>query len=176
MAWLADASRSASRQLQIGWRWTPEWPVARSLAIARACQGDPDPLQRFIRDGLDGEDRELANLTYWAYWIGAIPEPAADDGFMAERDLSPDQAALLLRHLAATLGDSQPYATLTAHSAAVLVTRWPGLLAADPALSGQLGQNAQTLLDTGGVPEARRDLDAIHVAVRDLNHGRPRHD
>ncbi len=165
-AWLSDAAHGEFRRLRVGGRWTPEWPAARSLSVARACQGDPHPLQGFLGSALDGDDLETANLVYWAYWIGAIAEPAADDRFMAERELSLQQASILLHHLASALDAAQPYAMLTVHSALVMITRWPQLLEADPALAGMLADRSERILDHPPVPLPRRELAAINLAAR----------
>lgn len=165
-AWLSDAAHREFRRLHVGGRWTPEWPAARSLSVARACQGDPLPLQRFIGDALGGEDLETANLVYWAYWVGAIAEPAADDRFMAERQLSVQQASILLHHLASTLDAEQPYAELTVHSTLVMVSRWPQLLGADRVLAGTLEDQSERILGTPSIPLPRRELSAINLAAR----------
>lgn len=165
-AWLSDAAHGEFRRLRVGGRWTPEWPAVRSLSVARACQGDPYPLQRFIGSALDGEDLETANLVYWAYWIGAIAEPAADDRFMAERELNLQQASVLLHHLAFALDTAQPYAELTVHSTLVMASRWPQLLEADPVLAGTLSERSERILDSASVPLPRREVSAINLAAR----------
>jgi transcriptional regulator with XRE-family HTH domain len=164
--WLSDAAQGEFRRLRVGGRWTPEWPAVRSLSVARACQGDPYPLQRFIGSALDGEDLETANLVYWAYWIGAIAEPAADDRFMAERELNLQQASVLLHHLGFALAAAQPYAELTVHSALVMVNRWPQLLEADPALAEILSSGSERILDSASVPLPRQEVSAINLAAR----------
>lgn len=164
--WLSDAAGREFRRLRAGGRWTPEWPAARSLSVARACQGDPYPLKRFVETSLDGETLETANLVYWAYWIGAIAEPAADDRFMAERELSLQQASILLHHLASELDAGQPYAELTVHSVLTLVSRWPQLLEADPALAATLSERSGRILDSASIFLPQQELSAINLAAR----------
>jgi transcriptional regulator with XRE-family HTH domain len=51
-------------------RWSPQWPVVRSQAVAAAHSGDCDPLRMFIDRGLADGNEIQANLNYWAYWVG----------------------------------------------------------------------------------------------------------
>jgi integrase len=50
--------------------WSPSWTAARSLVVARARQGDKEPLRHFIRTALSSDACQAASLNYWAYWIG----------------------------------------------------------------------------------------------------------
>lgn len=63
------------------------WVARRSAAVASACRGDPEPLRSFVHHELDDHTCQLANLTYWAYWVGEIVRPQHDDVFMLDRSL-----------------------------------------------------------------------------------------
>jgi hypothetical protein len=78
------------------------WTAARSLVVARARRGDKEPLRRFIGTALSSDACQAANLNYWAYWIGEVPEIHSSDEFMAG-DLGPWSGAALLRRFAANL-------------------------------------------------------------------------
>jgi hypothetical protein len=52
----------------------PSWVAVRSSAVALAQDGDPEPLQAFVTHGLSSDDQDVANVNYWAYWVGEISE------------------------------------------------------------------------------------------------------
>jgi hypothetical protein len=64
-------------------------------ALARSRRGDREPLRHFIASALDSDACQAANLNYWAYWIGEVPETHSSDEFMAG-DLGPWSGAALL--------------------------------------------------------------------------------
>jgi len=166
IAWLGDAGRAVNKQLRLTGKWSPGWPVARSLAVAQSHRGDREPLRAFIRRELADDACDLANLTYWAYWIGADAEPASDDGFMAERSLDTQQAAALLRHLARGLCAEQPYVELSVHAILSIVRRWPGLLGYDQRTAAVLCENSALLLDEAPLPAfSRKELSHVHLAA-----------
>jgi hypothetical protein len=72
---------------------------ARSASVALASVGDSAHLHDFVST-TSGTMAEVANLNYWAYWIGELPDDQTDDGFM----LSDDPGALGWRPAAAAPG------------------------------------------------------------------------
>lgn len=165
-AWLADAPRmSADTGL-----WTPAWVADRSLVVARACQGDVDPLRHFIKTRIGDDDaNQAANLNYWAYWIGETPGTATSDAaWHGGGDLGPWPGTALLRHLAGSLAAPTPYVDLTVHSIHSLLTRRPLLLSGDPAVAAAVMDGTAVLLDGGAdISEAtRRALDQLHFSAR----------
>lgn len=165
--WLATAERAELRQLRRSDGWTPGWVAGRSLAVARACQGDREQLRRFISDQLADDLCESANLNYWAYWVGEDPATATSDGFMA-RDLGAWRGTALLRHLTAGLQPSTPYLELSVHSVWALLGRRPWLLDDDPTLTGDLARRVAELLDADAdlLAQTRRELDQIAFLTR----------
>lgn len=163
--WLADAARvEAGRPLR-GTTWQPEWAVARSFAIAKAGQGDPEPLRWFIDRNLEIPGCEDANLTYWTYWAGADPAEAGDESFMAERKISFSQAAELCSHLVRSLAPGLPYLELSVRTIRSIIRRWPWLLNADIVTAGLLAERTELLLSTGEWRTAtRRELSDLHRA------------
>ena len=118
--WLSTMYRSEQNRLYGLDRWSPDWVTIRSLSVARACQGDPEPLSRFIATGLTSDDCKAANLNYWAYWAGEIPETQQTDDFMA----SPGRTwagIRLLRRLTGNLVSLNPYVELNIHSVLTLL-------------------------------------------------------
>lgn len=165
--WLSGMERAELRQLRRSDGWTPGWVAGRSLAVARACQGDREQLRRFISDQLADDLCEAANLNYWAYWVGEDPATATSDGFMA-RDLGAWRGTALLRHLTAGLQPSTPYLDLSIHSVWALVGRRPYLLDDDHTLTADLALRVAELLDSpiDLSAQARRELDQIHFLTR----------
>jgi transcriptional regulator with XRE-family HTH domain len=164
--WVARQERLELRRLRPIDDWTPTWVAGRSLAVARACQGDPDRLRHFMRTQLTTDSQEAANLNYWANWCGADPRPAISDDFMASGDLGRWDGAALLRHLVAGLNPATPYIELTIHSVWALLARRPQLLTEDHTLTTDLRQRATRLLDEATLADqARRELEQVLYAA-----------
>lgn len=166
--WLADQERRELHRLRRGDGWTPDWVAGRSLAVARACQGDREQLHHFIAHQLaDTDICEAANLNYWAYWIGEQPTAATSDDFMAQ-DLGAWRGTALLRHLTAGLDPTTPYLDLSVHTVWALLARRPHLLDDDAALTAELHRRTERLLaePTDLSPLARRELDQLHFLTR----------
>lgn len=166
--WLATANRREARH-QRGDGWTPGWVTARSLAVARACQGDPEPLRDFIAHRLDRDDAcEAANLNYWSYWVGESTTQAVADDFMAT-DLGKWRGATLLGHLVEGLHATTPYLDLSVHSVWSLLYRRPYLMHDDPDLRERLEQSIRALLDQPPAElgeQARRELENLLLVAR----------
>jgi transcriptional regulator with XRE-family HTH domain len=166
-AWLGAAARAEGARLRLDGRWSPDWAVARSLTVALACQGDPDPLRWFIRGHIADPVCQEANLVYWAYWAGADAETAPGEEFMVERPLEAQRAAALLRHLADGLSAELPYADLSAESARSLLDRWPSIARRDTQVAAELASRAARMLDGRAVAGSTRAvLSDLHFAAR----------
>jgi hypothetical protein len=167
-AWLADAARTEASRLRLTGKWCPGWAVARSLAVAVACQGDAGPLRWFVdRHMMNDAECDGANLSYWAYWLGTDPEPASGEEFMVKRRVDMRRAAALLHHLTANLSAALPYAELSAESTRSLLRRWPDLLRYDPETAADLTERTSRMLDDGSLPAtARPALSDLHLAAR----------
>ncbi|MFE5736659.1 XRE family transcriptional regulator [Streptomyces celluloflavus] len=170
-AWTAHALH-ARRGLVAVQGWSPRWAEARSTATALARRGDPVPLLDFIdRAMADDDAAEAANLNYWAYWLGALQEPQADDGFMTDRALTGWDPVTLLRGLARGFHQSPGYVDLYAHSLWALLTAHPWLPQAAPTIAQTLADRAARILDDGLIsPRSRRELGAVHYVLRDHQH------
>ncbi|MGW5234602.1 helix-turn-helix domain-containing protein [Streptomyces nodosus] len=144
--------------------WSPHWPEARSTATALARLGDPQPLLDFIdRAMADDDTAEAANLNYWALWLGALPAPQPDDGFMRDRDLTGWDPVTLLRGLARGLHVAPGYVDLYAHSLWALLTAFPWLPQATGQLAGPLRERTAQLLDGTAISaRSRRELGHVH--------------
>jgi hypothetical protein len=80
---------------------------ARSAAVALAVAGDSTHLHDFVDHMTDGP-RELANLNYWAYWIGELNDLKTSDAFMLDAGTRSWVGARLLQHLVAPTGGRIP--------------------------------------------------------------------
>jgi transcriptional regulator with XRE-family HTH domain len=160
--WLHGMERAELRRIRRGDDWTPGWVAARSIAVARACQGDPDHLRTFIRDHLATDRQEAANLNYWAYWCGEHGRAAYSDEFMAAPDLDGWRGDRLFAHLVAGLHPATPYVELTAHTIWALVARRPWLLDEQPTLAADLARRIDALLASDAIGDrTRHDLDQL---------------
>jgi transcriptional regulator with XRE-family HTH domain len=165
-AWLRELERREARRLGRLETWSPSWTAARSLAVARARRGDKEPLRQFIDIALSSDACQAANLNYWAYWIGEVPETYSSDEFMAG-DLGPWSGAALLRRFAANLIATEPLADLYAHSLWALLERRGRLLEADPQLAKSLTSGVEALIGEGDLSaQSRRELEQVHYGVR----------
>jgi hypothetical protein len=162
--WLATMQRSEERRTRRS-EWTPSWAVIRSGAHSLARLGDREGLQHFIRTRLADQSCEVANLNYWAYWLGEVSELQATDLFMVE--LGPDawRGTQLLRHLVSRLHSANPYVDVVSHTLWALIMLRPSALSPDTTV--RLTQSAAQVLEEGEVsPQSRHELEAVVYALR----------
>jgi hypothetical protein len=154
------AVRSAGRADDI-----PSWVSVRSAAVA-LTRSDRDPLLAFITAGLRDEAHEIANLNYWAYWVGELGETQCDDAFMADQAMEWD-GGRLLSHLVRRLQPAAEQVELYVH------TLWR-LLLARPHLLNRYGTNISVVAASVGAAldsvdltqRARRELSDVIYAIR----------
>lgn len=165
--WMESALH-ARRDLVVVRSWTPHWPAARSTATALVRLGDSRPLSDFIdRAVVDNDAAETANLNYWAYWLGAIPEPQANDAFMRRQPTDWDPVRLM-RGLVAGLHQAPAYVDLYVHSLWALLTTRTWLPRADREAADRLSAHTVGLLDHSGISaRARRELSSVHYVLRE---------
>lgn len=165
--WLASIERTELRRIRRDDTWTPAWPLLRSIAVARSCQGDPTLLREFIDRHLNNDLCEAANLNYWSYWVEETPRTAVSDTFMAQ-DLTAGPGHFLLKHLTDGLEHQVPYLSLSIHAIRSLIERRPSLLMGSLQLARHLRTQAVKLLDDGAdlTAQTRRELDNIQFAVK----------
>src|SRR4029453_10435231 len=114
-AWLRELEQREERRLGRFDTWSPSWTAARSLVVARAPQGEKEPLRHFIQTALSSDACQAANLNYWAYWIGETTDTYSSDEFMAG-ELGPWLGMALLRRFADNLAAAEPLIDLYVHS------------------------------------------------------------
>jgi hypothetical protein len=147
------------------------WVFVRSSAVALTRGGDRDPLLAFVTAGLSGDDKEIANLNYWAYWVGEIAEIHTDDSFMLDPAKQWD-GSLLCEHLTHRLQSGADQVELYVHTLWQLLLARPRLLDTRPTLRGRVAARVDEALDGAGLSiRARRELSAIAYAIK-IDHRR----
>ncbi|MGH8909347.1 MAG: helix-turn-helix transcriptional regulator [Egibacteraceae bacterium] len=122
-AWLADMRRAEHGRIGVRRGWSPLWVALRSLFVARARQGDKEPLRHFIACSMTGDDTcESANLNYWIYWIGESRIAEHSDAFMV-KDLHCSAGLTLFRRLEENLRSGELLLDLYVHSIWALLQR-----------------------------------------------------
>jgi transcriptional regulator with XRE-family HTH domain len=173
-AWLRELEQREEHRLGRFDTWSPSWAAARSLVVARARQGDKEPLRHFIRTALSSDACQAANLNYWAYWIGETDETYSSDEFMAG-DLGSWSGVGLLRRFVDNLVTTEPLVDLYVHSLWALLERRGRLLDTDPLLARALADQGETLLGEGDLSaQSRRELEQVHYGLRLLQKSLPR--
>jgi len=173
-AWLRELEQREERRLGRLDSWSPSWTAARSLVVARARQGDKEPLRHFIRAALRSDACQAASLNYWAYWIGETADTYSSDEFMAG-DLGSWPGMGLLRRFADNLVATEPLVDLYVHSLWALLERRGRLLDNDPRLARTLADRGEMLLGEGDLSgQSRRELEQVHYGVRLLQKSLPR--
>lgn len=161
--WMADQYRRTPRRHP---GWTPAWPATRTLAVSLVRYGDPSTLIDFSHYGLADEPGHVANLNYWAYWVGETPVVERDDSFMPVR-LGPWRGDQVLRHIASRLDARAGVAELGIQTLSTLLAARPHLLGEDPSFTTRLAATASQLIDSGRMTSpARQALAQVCYALR----------
>ncbi|WP_223199562.1 helix-turn-helix domain-containing protein [Solihabitans fulvus] len=164
---IAEQQAADLRQARDIREWSPAWALVRSTAVTAAGTGDLEPLQHFIQEGLSSEQGVLANLSYWAYWVGELPERWSADSAM----INGNGFAWSGERLFESLLDgvvTAPYRDLCAHTLWALL-RCRRQLASHPARRARLLAAAHHALDGGQLTkQARHKLDEVIYATEVL--------
>jgi len=163
--WLRDEWESAGRRPVADGDVT-DLLEARSASVALASTGDGTRLHDFVARTTDTR-AELANLNYWAHWIGELGDDRTDDEFMVADDNKAWSGVRLFHHLVGRLAPSSPHLPLNLHTLHTLVASRPALLTGQSAdcdaLTGALDQltSADVLTRRG-----RDQVAGLHYALR----------
>lgn len=157
-----DALRLAGRRADV-----PSWVAVWSSAVALAQDGDGDPLQGFVARGPADIDQEVANLNYWAYWVGETTDTYVDDRFMIDAAAHRWNGARVLEDLSPRVRTGSPYLPLNAHTLWALVLARPRVLEDNSGLRAATNIRVQQLLGSDDLPAATRsELTGVAYAVR----------
>lgn len=169
-AWLSHMAVREERHLHGLSSWSPSWPMARSLTVARARLGDPEPLQWFIDTALRSDQGQLSDFNYWAYWVGEIPDTHHSDSFMVNRSTN-WHGATLLRRLCDNFAPGHPTVDIYLHSIWALLRDRPYLLRGDRLLASDLYSRTAGLLEHPIVSvRSRKKLESLYYGLRFLQH------
>lgn len=164
--WLATEQRRAVRTVAHA-EDVPSWVAVRSSAVALANNGNRDPLQAYVRRGLTNEAQDVANLNYWAYWVGEFPAIYADDTFMVSGRPQTWTGERLLPHLLNRLQPGAEQAELYIHTLWALLATHPGLLLHDPSLRAIAQIKIDEIFaDPELTPHARQELASVAYTIR----------
>lgn len=164
--WLATEQRRAVRSVGRA-DDVPSWVAVRSSAVALARHGNRDPLHAFVACGLTNETQDVANLNYWAYWVGEFRERQADDTFMVGTRPAMWSGTRLFPHLINRLRPGSEQAELYVHTLWTLLATHPGLLQYDPSLRiAAQCKIDQVSTEPGLTRQARQELASVAYAIR----------
>jgi len=139
---------------------------ARSASVALASTGDETHLHDFV-DHMNDERAEVANLNYWAYWIGELNEEQISDTFMLADDTRSWSGVRLLRHLTKRLDPDSAHLPLNLHTLHALIASRPSLLDGQPTMRASLAEVLDKLSATDCLTRTGRDqLTGLQYALR----------
>ncbi|WP_410659497.1 helix-turn-helix domain-containing protein [Amycolatopsis sp. lyj-112] len=139
---------------------------ARSASVALASIGDGSHLHDFVIRA-NGTRADLANLNYWAHWIGELPDDQTDDTFMAEDDSRAWSGVRLFHHLVSRLDPGSPHLPLNLHTVHTLVASRPALLSTSPDARSALARALEMIASANVLTRDGRDQVAgLHYALR----------
>ena len=167
--WLRDEWRRVGRRPATG-NGITALLEARSASVALASTGEAEHLYDFV--GRMSETRDqIANLNYWAYWIGELGDVRTDDSFMGSEDIRTWSGGALLAHLAGRLDPAAPHLPLNLHTLHALVASRPALLDAHPLIRAPLAEALDRLASGHVLTEPGRDQVAgLRYALRISGH------
>ncbi|MBL7258164.1 helix-turn-helix domain-containing protein [Paractinoplanes lichenicola] len=168
VAWLRDewnrAGRTRPRESSI-----TELLEARSASVALAVAGDGTHLHDFVGH-MTSESAQIANLNYWAYWIGELSDEQISDSFMFNTDTRSWTGARLLEHLLQRLDPASPHLPLNLATLHTLVASRPILLNGHQASRTAFTEVLDRLASSGTLARTERDqLAGLQYAVRIAN-------
>jgi DNA-binding XRE family transcriptional regulator len=163
--WLTNA-KEVDLHLSPRPRWSPTWPLARSVATSLARQGDLEPLREFIARAHLDDSCESAALNYWAYWVGEIPTTQRGDHFMVENSYR-WAGNKLFRHIVRRLDGAHCFRDLYVHTLWALLIARPRIAWDDPTTARSLYRQSCQLLDEQAISaQSRRELATIMSTIR----------
>ncbi|BAL92740.1 hypothetical protein AMIS_75200 [Actinoplanes missouriensis 431] len=129
---------------------------ARSASVALAVAGDSTHLYDFV-EHMTNQAEEVANLNYWAYWIGELSDDKTNDDFMLTADTRSWAGSRLLRHLMERLDPASPQRPLNICTLHALIASRPELLNGRPAVRTSLTEVLDKLAATADLSRSERD-------------------
>ena len=110
---------------------------------------------------------EIANLNYWAHWIGELDDDQTSDTFMLDDDTRAWTGIRLLHHLTNRLAPDTPHLPLNLHTLHALIASRPSLLSGRRAVQQTLAEVLDRLASADGLTRSGRDqIAGLHYALR----------
>lgn len=163
-AWLRDELRVKSRSFQGS--DMRRFLEARAASVALASVGD----DRYIRDftAMLTESRvQLADLSYWAHWVGELPSEQVDDTFMLRDTRKYWTGTRLFAHLVRRVEPDAPHLALNLHTMHTLIAAQPKLLSRVPDLHAPFSNVLDKLSSSDRLTRRERDqLTGLHYLMR----------
>lgn len=139
---------------------------ARSASVAMAVAGDSSSLRDFAHH-MTGQIGEVANLNYWAYWIGELGDEQTTDDFMVDADTRAWAGVRMLHHLLRRVDPESPQLPLNLSTLHTLVASRPSLLSGQHAARDSLTEVLDRLASCDALARSQRDqLAGLQYAVR----------
>jgi transcriptional regulator with XRE-family HTH domain len=139
---------------------------ARSASVALAVAGDRTHLYDFV-GRMTGQTEEVANLNYWAYWIGELSDEQTNDFFMLDADTRSWTGVRMLQHLLHRLDPASPHLPLNLSTMHALVASRPTLLSGRPATRAALAEVLDRLSSSNALLRTEREqLAGLQYAIR----------
>jgi hypothetical protein len=138
---------------------------ARSASVALAASGDSSRLHDFV-EHLDSRGA-IANLNYWAHWIGERTDDQVDDGFMFDDDARLWSGVRLMKHLVWRLAPESPHLPLNLYTLHALIASRPVLLDGPTHVRSSLDTMLDRLAGADSLTRTGRDQVAgLRYALR----------
>lgn len=139
---------------------------ARSASVALASSGDVAHLHDFV-DHMNDTRADVANLNYWAHWIGELNDEQTSDAFMMGNDTRSWTGVRLLHHLTNRLEPTGPHVPLNLYTLHTLIASRPSILGGRPVVRASLAVACDKLASTDHLTRTGRDrLAGILYALR----------
>lgn len=163
--WL-HAEWNRARRCRIGQESITGLLEARSASVALAVAGDSSHLYDFVGH-MTEERAEIANLNYWAYWIGELDDRQSSDDFMMRADNRSWTGARLLQHLVRRLGPDSSHLPLNLCTLYALIASRPVLLSGRSHVRSSLTEVLDKLASADALSRTtRHQLAGLRYAVR----------
>lgn len=139
---------------------------ARSASVALASVGDGTYLHDFVAR-MTNTFAEVANLNYWAHWVGELSDEQTSDAFMLDGDTRSWTGARLLQHLTNRLEPGAAHLPLNLYTTHALIASRPSLLGGQLAVRVSLVEALDKLASTDRLtPTGRDQLAGLQYALR----------
>lgn len=139
---------------------------ARSASVALASAGDSTHLHDFVEHITDTH-AEVANLNYWAHWIGELHDEQTGDAFMLDNDTRSWTGIRLLQHLTNRLESDSSHLPLNLYTLHALIASRPSLLNVRPAVRASLAEVLARIASTDRLTRTGREqLAGLRYALR----------